>query len=268
MVDPKPAPVAKNVPKRADTGATDPTSYVAQDKVAPEPAIASGIQEAKKPRDIEPEIAEVIRKPASAATGKRVVDAVREAGSRVNVAIQNLTVNNGRPLNEGQRVKLVDEGHRRRTRAVKRYRGTVKEMLLSPAIRMALRSQGVEGTPQSVVDTIITEVCKDKKFAGFKVTKKGTIEHVRLTMDALIAYTLGSHALGMEDYLVDASLKYPTVFDVLVFGIAVGTMVDTIATSPVIKASIDSYMASQKKEEPSTETPAEPVMEAEPTVDS
>lgn len=235
----------------------NPTDYVPSDKEAPSPATpAPGIDSATaapvETRDVEPEIAEKVRKPRT----RQAVEAVRQATDTVVRAASRLqqTVDVKR-MSEGQRARAVDDAHKRRSRAARRYGSTVKDVMLRPAVRMALRSQGINGAPAELVDTIVNEVCREKRFAGFKTSKKGTVEHHKLTLDRLIAYTIGSHAIGVEDWIVDASVNHPTMFDVLVFIMAMGTMVETLATSSVIASAIEAHVKP-------VETPSQPTTDS------
>ena len=53
MVDPKPAPVARNAPKPRRES-VDPTDYVPTDKAAPTPAVASGIADSTAVKPVDP----------------------------------------------------------------------------------------------------------------------------------------------------------------------------------------------------------------------
>ena len=243
--------------ERPDDGSQ--ASYVPQAKEAPTPAVeAPGRNRA----DVEPEIAASIRKPS----GRKPVEAVRAAVSQVVERVakvqQSVTGSAAAPArSDTQRIKAVSDAHAKRSRAVKRYGKTVREYLLSPAVRSGLKSQGIHGASKATIDAIVAELCKKRRFAGFKASKKGTVERVNLPVDALIAYILGSHALKVEDFTVDLSLNYPTLFDVAVFLMAMGTMVETLATSDVIATAIKAHIRSQQPAEATTpdaptETPA------------
>lgn len=245
MAIPPTARQARNVPERADTGTVDPTDYVPTPKEAPIPAVSSGLGASSVEADTDPEIAERVRAPRN--RGKGAVETVKGAVSGVADKVRSVVPSSpAKPLHPVERLRAVKAHDERGMRAVERFSDTARGYIVSPAIRMALRSQGITGASRETVGAIVEEVCGEQKFAGFRVDENNTIAHRDLAMDELIAYTLGNQALAVEDKLVDFSINHPTAFDFLVFGGRVVDMTLSLADSDAVKAAIHAHIESQK----------------------
>lgn len=239
------APKARNVPERADTGVVDPTDYVPSPKEAPAPANASGIGEPVKANDTDPEIADVVRAPRN--RGKGAVETVKGAVNGVADKVRAVVPSSpAKPLHPVERLRAVKAHDERGMRAVERFAGTARGYILSPAIRIALRSQGITGASVDTVTSIVDSICEPEKFAGFYVDENNAIAHRQLAMDELIAYTLGNQALAVEDKLVDFSVNHPTAFDMLVFGGRIADMTLSLADSEAVKEAIRVHNESQR----------------------
>lgn len=213
----------------------NPEGYEPQDKEAPIPAT-----------DIDPEIAENVRTPKRAT----VKEKAREVAGKVVERVKAVSMPDNKRLSPNDRVRRVAENDARKMRAVKRFRGTVRDTVLGPAIRIAFRSAGVSGVPAKDIDAVIAELCDGKHFAGYKVTKRGDIVSRELPIDALVAYTIGSKGLGVEDWVIDASINHPNLFDMVTLLLAIGDIAVKLSESDAVKRAVDSYVERQNGSPP------------------
>lgn len=194
--------------ERADTGAVDPTDYVPTDKSAPIPeSDAPGIVSA----DIEVSRDQTRVKPPRHKTAQRIIDGAKDAVRSVTGGKDTSGKQQQRPVSKQERLAAFDAEDKRRLRAKKRYAGKTRA-LLSPIVRIELRSLGYKGLDPSIVDLIVAELCKEKRHAGYMVKGQEVVSR-DLPLDHLLAYTLGAHYLKIDDAMADQWLKHPTLFD-------------------------------------------------------
>jgi len=244
MVDPKAAPVARNVPKRADTGRVDPTDYTPTDKVAPTPAVASGIADkgetlADDTLEVAPSFARV-KKPTQA-----VVDTVKKA-------VETVKGEPSKRLSPDARLRAVALFDDTRMRAVKRFSRRIQSDVIRPLVTVALLARGLKPSDdgsESEFEVSYKKALSHRVQSGYRV-KGDRVAPRMLTIAQHIAYTVGRHVVAIDDWTVDKWIAYPNAMDVV---FSVGAIVDTFAmlyASESIKAMVGAIVDGVTSREP------------------
>ena len=243
MVDPKPAPLAKSAPKeRVDTGAVDPTSYVPQSKVAPEPAIASGIGAAVESEETLPELSTPTRSPRPGkATVASVVKSAKSTVESVKGAVDRVreVVSSGRPISDNELTKAIRAKDEKCMRAVKRYRKSSDDgarVLLG----LAFKAEGYKDATEVDIEEVFAKLRDIKVFAGYKVTKRGDITDRILPIVDVFPYTLGTAALDVEMWSARQWINHPKVADFfIILAAVVRGYLSTVFGESIIKAHME-----------------------------
>ncbi len=228
----------------------DETSgYVPATKEAPIPATetpgsVSGEKVVKGGDNVAP--LQQFRKPRHPYTQK-VIDGVKGAITGSTVPDKG---SNKQPLPPVDKKRLyadVDAEDKRRLRAMQSYGPAARKELLPRGIVLVLRGAGLKGVPASHVDAIVKVLLKGTYTAGYRVTAKGDLAHRKLPIDKLVAYTLGSTALKLDEWGAGQWLKHPTIFDLLAVGVATTELAFDIAdkNGPFARAVYEAYKATQ-----------------------
>lgn len=248
MVDPK-APVARNVPKRVDTGRVDPTDYTPSDKVAPIPAVASGIADkgetlADETLEVAPSFARV-KKPTQA-----VVDTVKKA-------VETVRGEPSKRLSGDARKRLIAEEDNRRMRAVRRYAKSIRETAVIPVIGGLLASKGFvpSGSPEGDYEAELQRIITIKVVSGRRVMKSGEERYRELDIASHLAYTLGRGSLSFEDTISEQWLKHPVVADILLTVMGVASVVASIYFKEIATTVLGEFFAKAINFAPSVEEP-------------
>lgn len=240
MVDPKPTALAKFTPKRADSR-VDPTDYTPSAKVAPEPAIESGIREASKPVETKPvepavisgeaiEVAPSFSKPARPTPSivERVKKLVEPAAPK------------GEPtkkLSTEARRKAIAEEDARRMRAVRRYAKGLRRDIIGPAIHGLLLTKGLKPseTGEGAFEKLYDHALTMKVVSGRRVMKSGEERNRELDIASHIAYTLGRGGLSFGEWCSEQWVKHPLISDILLTVTGIASIIASIYFEELIK---------------------------------
>ena len=229
----------------------NPYDYTPQDKDPPTPAEeAPGINSAA---DL-PEISDKPRKPRHKKAVESVKEAVRSGVEKVKAVVGDTSDKRSKPVSHDELARAVHAEDTRRMRAVKRYKRE-SSAVLSPAIRSVLRARGFAKVDASTIDAVLRVLQQSKSFAGYTVTKTGTIKIRRLAPGDKLAYTFGSTAMDVELWGAKQWLAHPTVFDVIANLATVADVYDSLTDegSPLHNAVREAVEKVMQEQESTTE---------------
>jgi len=231
----------------------NPADYTPTDKVAPTPAIASGIPDVgvkstSLASDDSLEVASSFVSAKKASTS--VVETVKRAVSKVQP-------DPAKRMHPDARKRAVADEDARRMRAVKRHAKTIRETAVIPAIGGLLATKGLvpsengDGPFEAELKRLVTM----KVISGRRVLKNGEERNRELDIASHLAYTLGRGSVSFDDAISEQWLKHPVIADILLTVMGVASIVASVYFQEIATKIVGEFFSRAIKFAPNSEDP-------------
>lgn len=208
------------------------------EKEAPIVAPIVSSEETPRAKSADPEIAtefQRIRKPRNPdSVTSKVVDKAKSVINDVKASV-SFKAKSPEEMDSLRRKVIAEDSMR--MKAVRRYAKTAKAQLRS-VIRGVLVNSGIANVKPEIIDNLVIVVRRERVQAGYCVVK-GEIVPRELSVEQMLAYTLGHYKVALDIKGAEQWVKHPTVFDVLTVIAGVG-----MVGYDVVKGSISEHIPS------------------------